>query len=235
MKVEIWSDVVCPFCYIGKVKFDEALEQFPYKDKLDISWKSFQLMPELETQPGKSIDQVLAETKGISLAQAKQMNASVTQMAKQVGLTYQFDKAVVANTIKAHQFAHFAKTAGKQIEAETLLFRSYFTDGKNVDDIATLVELGAEIGLDTIALKASLENEKYAADVQNDIAEARQLGVRGVPFFVFDRKYAVSGAQDPTVFLQALDQSFAEWQKANPAESLQVVEGAVCEPGGNCD
>lgn len=235
MKVEIWSDVMCPFCYIGKRKFEQALAQFPHKDKVQIVWKSFQLSPDMKTQPDKNIHWFLAEHKGISLQEAKKMNDYVTQMAKQVGLTYDFEKSVVANSFNAHRFSHFAKQCGKQDEAEELLFRSYFTDGKNIDDYPTLIQLGKEIGLDTDALKAALENGSFADAVHTDIYEAQQVGVRGVPFFVMNRKYAVSGAQESKSFLEVLEKSFAEWQKEYPETALEVVEGKVCTPDGKCE
>ena len=213
MQVEIWSDVMCPFCYIGKRKFENALAQFPDKDKIEIVWKSFQLAPDMKTDPTKKIDQYLAEHKGMSLQDAKRMNDQVTRMAEQVGLVYNFDRSIVANSFNAHRFSHFAKQYGKQNEAEEKLFRAYFTEGKNIDDNETLIRLGEELGLDTSALKTALENGTYADDVRKDIYEAQQVGVRGVPFFVFNRKYAVSGAQQSQVFLQTLEKSFTEWKK----------------------
>jgi predicted DsbA family dithiol-disulfide isomerase len=234
MKVEIWSDIMCPFCYIGKRKFETALAQFPHKDKVELVWKSFQLSPEMKTEPNITIHQFLADHKGMSLEQAKGMNDQVTQLAKQVGLTFDFNKSIVANSFNAHRFAHFAKQYGKQNEAEETLFRSYFTDGKNIDDYPTLIQLGAEIGLDTTALKIALENGSYADDVRKDIYEAQQVGVRGVPFFVFDRKVAVSGAQDSKTFLEALEKTFNEWIKTNPENTIEVIEGQVCSPEGEC-
>jgi protein disulfide-isomerase len=216
MKVEIWSDVMCPFCYIGKRKFEMALAQFPQKDKVELVWKSFQLAPEIKTQPDKNIHQFLADHKGMSLEQAKRMNDHVTQLAKQVGLTYNFDKSIVANTFNAHRFAHFAKQYGKQNEAEEILFRSYFTDGKNIDDFPTLIQLGKEIGMDSDKLKTALEDGSYADDVKQDIYEGQQVGLRGVPFFLFNRKFAVSGAQDSKIFLETLEKAFEEWRKSNP-------------------
>lgn len=213
MKVEIWSDVMCPFCYIGKRKFEAALNQFEHKNNVEIIWRSFQLSPEMKTQPDKNIHQFLAEHKGIRFDQAKELNERVTQWAKEVGLVYNFEKSVVANSKNAHRFTHFAKQHGKGNEAEELLFRSYFTDGKNIDDYPTLIHLGAEAGLDTIALKAALENGEFADAVEADISEAQQIGVTGVPFFVFNRKYAVSGAQESSTFLETLKKSFEEWKK----------------------
>ena len=235
MKIEIWSDVMCPFCYIGKRKFEKAFEQFPEKNNVQIEWKSFQLSPDMKTDPSKNIHQFLADHKGMSLQEAKGMNDQVTRMAAQSGLEYNFDKSVVANSFNAHRFAHFAKAHGKQDEAEELLFRSYFSDGKNIDDYATLIQLGTEIGLDAKELQSALESGQYANEVRADIAEAQQVGVRGVPFFVFNRKVAVSGAQESTAFLQTLETSFAEWRKEHPADAMTIIEGASCAPDGSCN
>ncbi|MGN6618289.1 MAG: DsbA family oxidoreductase [Ilyomonas sp.] len=236
MKVEIWSDIMCPFCYIGKRKFEAALAQFADKDNVELEWKSYQLSPDVATNPEKNIHHYLAEHKGISLEQATAMNTQVAAMAKQVGLEYNFDRAIPANTMKAHQFAHFAKQYGKQNEAEEILFRSYFTDGKNIDDINTLLQLGNEISLDANELKAALEAGSFEDEVRADIYEAFQIGVRGVPFFVFDRKYAVSGAQDSRAFLHTVETAFDEWRKANETVKLvEVMEGRSCDANGNCN
>ncbi|WP_228450695.1 DsbA family oxidoreductase [Chryseolinea soli] len=213
MKIEIWSDVMCPFCYIGKRKFESALSQFSHKDEVQLIWKSFQLAPEIETRIDKNIHQFLSEHKGMSIEEAKGMNDHVTQLARQVGLAYNFERSVVANSFNAHRFTHFSKQYNRQNEAEEILFRSYFTDGKNIDDYQTLIEMGKEIGLDTEALQTALENGSYADNVRADIDEARQVGVRGVPFFVFNRKYAISGAQESNAFLRAIQKSFDEWQQ----------------------
>jgi predicted DsbA family dithiol-disulfide isomerase len=201
---------MCPFCYIGKRRFEKALEEFPAKTKVEVEWKSFQLSPDIKTDPSVNIHQFLAKHKGMSLDQAKQMNDQVKQMAAQEGLVYNFDKSVVANSFNAHRFVHLAKNHGKQGEAEEQLFQSYFTDGKNIDDTTTLIELGRQIGLDPIAVSTVLSSETYGEEVNNDIEEAQALGIRGVPFFVFDRKYAVSGAQDINAFKQALEKAYEE-------------------------
>ena len=235
MKVEIWSDVMCPFCYIGKRKFESALEQFPQKDKIEIEWKSFQLNPAMKTEPGKSINEYISEIKGWSPEYAQQMNDHVTGMAAEVGLEYNMDKAVVANSFDAHRFVQYAKTKGKGDDAEEQLFKAYFTDGKNTADYDTLIELGSQIGLDADELRAVLEGTKFTEQVRHDIYEAQQVGARGVPFFVLDRKYAVSGAQPSETFLGALEKSFAEWEKANPSPILSYADGATCTPEGDCN
>jgi len=234
MKVEIWSDVMCPFCYIGKRRFEDALQKTGHADDIEIEWKSFQLNPDMKTDPTINIDQYLADIKGFSLDHAKELNAHVTQMAAEAGLTYNFDRSVVANSFNAHRFSHLAKKHGLGDKAEEQLFKAYFTDGKNIDDNATLIELGVAIGLDAQEIKQTLESNAYADEVKHDVAEAQYLGIRGVPFFVMDRKYGVSGAQAVPVFEDTLNKAFTEWQQENPKTHLSVIEGESCGPDGNC-
>jgi predicted DsbA family dithiol-disulfide isomerase len=232
MKVEIWSDVMCPFCYIGKRRFENALSQLPFKEEIEIEWKAFQLDPSIKTEPGKSIHQYLAERKGFSVEKAKELNDHVTGMAASEGLQYNFDKAIVANSFDAHRFAHLAKKAGKGLEAEEILFKAYFTEGKNISDSDTLVQLGIDIGLDGAAVKQALESDAHTKEVEQDIAEAEALAIRGVPFFVIDRKYAVSGAQATETFVQALGQSYTEWKKEHT--QFTTIQGEVCSTDGDC-
>ena len=234
MKVEIWSDVMCPFCYIGKRRFEDALQKTGHADDIEIEWKSFQLNPDMKTDPTINIDQYLADIKGFSLDHAKELNAHVTQMAAEAGLTYNFDRSVVANSFNAHRFSHLAKKHGLGGKAEEQLFKAYFTDGKNIDDNATLIELGVAIGLDAQEIKQTLESNAYADEVKHDVAEAQYLGIRGVPFFVMDRKYGVSGAQAVPVFEDTLNKAFTEWQQENKKPDLTVIEGESCGPDGNC-
>jgi predicted DsbA family dithiol-disulfide isomerase len=211
MKVEIWSDVMCPFCYIGKRRFEQALEQFEYADKIQVEWRSFQLNPEMETDPDLNINEYLAETKGWSPEQARQMNNRVTDMAKELGLEYNMDQAVVANSFDAHRLIQFAKEHGKGDEMEETLFRAYFTDGRNIADHGTLIVLASDVGLNTDETSKMLESDRFANQVKHDIQIAASMEIRGVPFFLFDRKYAISGARETEVFLKALKQSWNEW------------------------
>lgn len=236
MKIEIWSDVMCPFCYIGKRKFEAALDQFPEKDMIHVEWKSFQLMPELKTASEQSLEDILVERKGLSREQVQAMNRQVTQTAHQVGLEFNLNKSRPANTFKAHRFLHFAKTQGKQNEGEEALFNSYFTKGENIDDNNVLLAIGDELGLNPEALIEVLNSDLYDQAVTTDISEASELGIRGVPFFVFNRKAAVSGAQDPSTFLQALQQTYAEWKEEHKVTRLDMInDGTSCTVDGNCD
>ena len=213
MKVEIWSDVMCPFCYIGKRKFEKALEQFNHKADVEVVWKSFQLDPTLKTDPKTTVNQMLADKKGWSMEYAKEMNDHVSRIAKEVGLTYNLSQAVVANSFDAHRFSHLAKKQHLQDQAEERLFSAYFTEGKNTADKDTLIQLGKEIGLDAGSVKQMLESTDYAEDVRNDIREAQQVGVKGVPFFLINDKYTISGAQESSTFLGALNQIWDEFEK----------------------
>ena len=231
MNVEIWSDVMCPFCYIGKRKFEKALEQFPHKNNIHIIWKSFQLDPTTVTDPSLNTVEHLAHKKGWSKQQAQETTAQVTNIAKQVGLDFHFEKAVVANSFDAHRLSHLAKKHGKQNDLEEKLFLAYFTEGKNTADHSTLLQIGKELGIDEQEITAVLNSDTYATEVEQDIEEAQQVGVRGVPFFVLDRKYAVSGAQESETFLGALTKAYEE--HANGViEPIATNNSCGCGPEG---
>ena len=212
MKVEIWSDVMCPFCYIGKRRFEKALDQFPEKDKVKVEWKSFQLNPGLKTDPGKSATDYLMEIKGWSREQAAGANQQVTAMAAAEGLQYNMDRTVLANSYDAHRVLQLAKEEGLGSEMEERLFKAYFTEGENIADHPTLTRLANDVGLDTTRVNRVLEGEEYSNNVENDIYESQQIGVRGVPYFVLNDKYAVSGAQAAETFVGALSKAMSEWK-----------------------
>ncbi len=235
MRIEIWSDVMCPFCYIGKRNFETALAEFPEKEYIEVVWKSFQLDPTIPEVVNETHEEYLVKRKGMSLDQVKGMLENVTQSAKQVGLDYHLDKSIIVNSQKAHQLIQFAKTKNLGDEVEERLFRAFFTEGKSIADIETLALLGTEIGLDETELQAAFTDDKYAYLVNQDIQEARQIGVRGVPFFVVDRKYAVSGAQPAEAFLQMLEKAFPEWRKLNPENQLEITKGQSCTTDGKCE
>lgn len=231
MKIEIWSDVVCPFCYIGKRKFEKALEGFDQKEQVEIEWKSFQLDPEMAPAKGISFHQYLADRKGVSFEKGKEMNDYMTNMAKEVGLEYDFEKAVISNTLNAHRLLHFAKTKGLQQEAKERLFASYYTMGRDLGDIETLVLIAQEIGLDPESVRTMLQSDAYVNEVKIDQYHASQIGVQGVPFFVFNNKYAVSGAQPSSVFSEVLEKV---WQEEKPLVNLGAAEG-TCSIDGVCN
>lgn len=236
LKVEIWSDIMCPFCYIGKRHFEAALDKFNNKENIEIEWKSFQLdpsIPELTGEP-KSVYQYLAERKGISYEQSERLHQNVVAMAKAVGLEYNFDKAIVANSFNAHRMIQLSKTKGLGDKAEERLFLAYFTQGKNFGDPQTLIELGKDIGLTEHEVKEALTNDEYAFKVKQDIQEAANIGINGVPFFVFNRRYGISGAQPVEVFTETFEKAFEEWKKDHPEIKLSTSSGPVCDPEEGC-
>jgi len=235
MKIEIWSDVMCPFCYIGKRNFEKALEQFADKDKVEVEWKSFQLDPTIPEVAEENQVDYLVKRKGMNREQVEGMLENVTQMAQQVGLEYHLDKSVMVNSQKAHQLIQFAKTKNLGDQIEERLFKAFFTEGKNIADTNTLTQLGIDIGLDKNELQVAFTDDQYRYQMNQDIQEGQQLGVRGVPFFVFDRKYGISGAQPSEAFLDTLSKSFTEWKAANPEVKLQMTKGQSCDTQGNCE
>ncbi|NVJ86208.1 MAG: DsbA family oxidoreductase [Algoriphagus sp.] len=236
MKIEIWSDVVCPFCYIGKRKLEKALEKVPFKHQIEIEWKSFQLNPDEKTNPEINSLEHLANSKGWTFEQAQGISAQVASMGKEQGLDFNFEKAKVANTFRAHQLIHLAKALGKGSEMKERLLKAYFSDGLNVDDTETLKKLGQEIGLDSESIENALTSEQFTNEVEQDIYEARLIGVRGVPFFVFDRKYAISGAQPDEVFDETLNKAWLDFSASQPTHLIQEGEdGDTCDfEGENC-
>lgn len=235
MKIEIWSDIMCPFCYIGKRNFETALSQFANKEFVEVEWKSFQLDPTIPEVPKYQDDMYMfvADRKGLSYEQSKKMHQDLIEYAKSLGLEYNFDKALVTNSLKGHRLIQFAKTKGLGEKAEERLFYAYFTEGKNLSTLATLIELGKEIGLTEIEVNTALTDSLYLQKVESDSKEAQTLGARGVPFFVIDRKYAIAGAQKPNEILKTLEKAFAEWQNDNP-DVFKIQGGQFCEPNGDC-
>lgn len=197
MKVDIWSDMMCPFCYIGKRHYEEAVGKFADSNDIELVWHSYQLDPSIKVDKNSRQNpyKYLAEAKGISYEQSVQMHANVVNMAKQAGLIYDFDKAVVANSLQAHRVVQMAKTKGLGDVAEERFFDAYFTKGRDLADAQTLIELGQQIGLTADEVNTALTDNKYLLMVQKDLHQAEQLRIQGVPYFVFNNKFAVSGAQ----------------------------------------
>ncbi len=234
MKVEIWSDVVCPWCHIGKRRFEAALARFAQHEQVEVEWRSFELDPTATSAsagdgvPPGDYAARLATKYGTDVAGGQRMVDTMTQAAAAEGLDFRFDRAVRANTFDAHQVIHLAGLRGVQDAVKERLLRGYFTEGEAVGDRDTLTRLGAQAGLDAEEVRAALADQRYAAAVRADEAEAAAIGVSGVPFFVVDRKYAVSGAQPPEVFLQALTRAQADRQ---PLVTVSG-DGDTCGPDG---
>ncbi|PWJ47470.1 Predicted dithiol-disulfide isomerase, DsbA family [Quadrisphaera granulorum] len=244
MKVEIWSDVVCPWCYVGERRFEAAMEGFAHRDAVEVVWRSFELDPTSTSDPdGTQVgpdDQArrLATKFGAPLEQGREMLRSMTATAAEVGIEMRFDRTVKANTVDAHQVAHLAlATGGPALQAAVVerLMKAHFTDGEAVGDRSVLVRLAAEAGLDADAVGEALKEDRYLGEVRADEAEARALGITGVPFFVIDRKYGVSGAQSPEVLRGALEQAWSERTPqliTAPAAAGSPATADACGPDG---
>lgn len=214
MNIRIWSDVVCPYCYIGKREFEQALAQFPHKDQVQVEWKSFELDREAPLRSPDDMFSHLAKKYGRSREQAKEMVAGVVERARTVGLEFDMEHAVMGSSFDAHRLIQFAKTKGKGDAAEERLFKAHFVLGEHIGDKEVLSKIAAEIGLDGKEVGEMLAGDAFTEAVQADEYEAQQIGVRGVPYFVLGNKYAVSGAQSSAYFLGALHQTWKELQPA---------------------
>ncbi len=236
MKIEVWSDFVCPFCYIGKRRLEEAIAQFPGKAQVEVEFKSFELDPNAQTYSGTGINEALAKKYGMSIEEAKRANEGIGSQAAEVGLTFNFDEMKPTNTFDAHRLAKFAATVGKEKEMTEKLLASYFTESKLISDHDVLVEIAQAAGIEKEETLAVLnDSTKYANDVRIDEALAQQMGVTGVPFFVINQKYSISGAQPTETFRRALQQV---WEEEGNAPKLQDLSGgntaAACTDD-NCE
>ncbi|OYW69811.1 MAG: disulfide bond formation protein DsbA [Aerococcus viridans] len=213
MEITIWSDFVCPFCYIGQTHLERAMENFEHADEITISHKSFELMPGAKHDPSKDFYQSFADLKGTTYEQAKQMNDQVAEMAERTGLHFKVDQMKMADTMPAHRVFQYAKSENKDDAYFKAFYHAYFENGALISDEDTIVTLAESVGLDGQTVREILADEdKFKAETNLDIFQAGQVGVQGVPFFVFDNKYAVSGAQPVEVFQQVLDQVYANEQ-----------------------
>jgi predicted DsbA family dithiol-disulfide isomerase len=232
LDVQIWSDIACPWCFVGKRRLEAALADFPHAGEVEIHWRSFELDPSAPRRrdDGKTYAERLGAKYGRSVAQAQGMIDNMTATAAKDGIEMRFDIAQSGNTFDAHRLVHLAEQHGKGDAAKERLFRAYMTEGQNVGDPDTLVRLGAELGLPEADVQLAIESGAFTREVRADEAEARELGISGVPFFVFAGKYGVSGAQPAEALLQVLTKVWAELPE-QPAVAV-VADGAVCGPDG---
>lgn len=204
MRIEVWSDYVCPFCYIGKRRLEEALESTGLKDKADVVFKAYQLDPDSPKVTDLKMHDVLSTKYNMSLDEAKKMTANIAAQAKEVGLTYDFENMRRANTFDAHRLVKLAETENLDAEMTEALLNAYFVEAKQIGNVEFLTQLGSRVGLASGRVREMLDSDEFSSDVQEDIEEAGQVGVKGVPFFVINRKYAISGAQPTATFAEAL-------------------------------
>jgi predicted DsbA family dithiol-disulfide isomerase len=228
VQIEVWSDVVCPWCYIGKRRLETALERFPHRDQVEVTWRSFQLdptVPEGETHPTLP---ALAAKYGASVDQMAANMKRVEDVAAAEGLEYHLAEGISGNTVRAHELLHLAAERGLQGAMKERLLHAHFEEGRSVFDVDSLVALGVEVGLDETEIRAALADRRYRAAVDQDAATAQALGATGVPFFVVDRRYGAAGAQPAELLLQVLERA---WADAHPLVTVPAADG--CE-GDTC-
>lgn len=226
MRIDIWSDVVCPWCYVGKRRLETALAAFAHRDQVEISWHSFELDLGAPREREGSYDERLAEKYGVSVAEAAGMTANMTEVTAAEGLDFRFDLARPGNTFDAHRLLHLAGNHGLQGALKERLLAATFTEGAPISDAETLVRLATEVGLDAAEVRGVLVSDAFAADVRADEQQAQALGIRGVPFFVVDQKYGVSGAQPSDLLLEVLDRA---WSESAPLQMIGEATAAACE------
>jgi predicted DsbA family dithiol-disulfide isomerase len=232
MRVEIWSDVVCPWCYVGKRQFEEALSRFGHADQVTVEWRSFELDPSAPAQVGLPMSTVLERKYGMSAEQAEAANQRMTALAASVGLEYHLDDVQMGNTFDAHRLIHLAASHGLGDAMKERLFAAYFTEGQSPSSHGTLTRLAVEVGLDPDEVQDVLDSDTFAEEVRHDEARAGALGATGVPFFVIDEAFGVSGAQPPDVLLGALERA---WSESHPLILIDTADGADAGPeGGAC-
>jgi predicted DsbA family dithiol-disulfide isomerase len=235
MRVEVWSDVVCPWCYIGKRRLERALAQFPHADEVEVVYRSFELDPSAPREATESMDEVLARKYGGGVGQARAMMARVTEVAAEEGLEYHLDRTLRGNTVDAHRLLHLAlEEGGPRLQAglKEALMAAYFTRTENVADPDVLRKVAVGSGLDPERVDEVLGSDEFTDAVREDVAQARAFGAGGVPFFVVDRKYGVSGAQPVETFGQVLERA---WTESRPSLTVVGEPDGVCGPDGCVD
>jgi len=230
LRIDVWSDIACPWCYVGKRRREAALEKFPHRDEVEVVWRAFELDPSAPAERPTDVGYAerLAKKYGTSVKEAQGMIARMTEVAAGDGLDFHFEKIRPGNTFNAHRVLHLAGERGKQDAVKERYLLAYMTEGAPIGDTETLIRLAAEAGLDADEVRATLASDSYAQAVREDEDEARQLGISGVPFFVLATRLAVSGAQPAELLLRALTQA---WKEIDARPEV-FAEGAVCGPDG---
>lgn len=233
MKIEIWSDIVCPFCYIGKKRLEQALASFPHRDEVEIIWKSYQLHPQFpQDAAGIPAVEYIKNAKGLTKEETLGMMQQVQSIGKSLEIDFNFEKSLIVNTLNGHRLIHFAQEHGLGNILKERLLKAHFSEGVDVNDTNILVNLAAEVGMDKKEVQEMLLSDRFTYEVTQDIQEGVNLGLRGVPFFVFNQKFGIAGAQPLEMFEQTLRQAYED---AKTVIIMNDNEGPSCDSEtGNC-
>jgi predicted DsbA family dithiol-disulfide isomerase len=232
--VEIWSDITCVHCFLAKRHFETALAEFKHRDHVDIIWRSFELAPNLVVDHGKSMYQFLADYNGATVEQVKEVCGQIASAGTEAGLTYNFEKAIPANSFLAHQFSHLAMDHHLQNEAKEALFKAHFTDGIDINNIDALKQIATSIGMDSDALSGLVTSNKYAEAVKRDEETAQKKGIKAVPHYLINSTHSITGAKESSVFLDALEKGYADLKLHHDKKSISKNDGPACEIGKVC-
>lgn len=236
MQIEIWSDIACPFCYIGKRKLEMALAQFENKDKIELVWYSYELDPSLPKGPlGKSLYEVYADKFNLSLDEVKKQQEKIINMAKEVGLKYDYDKLIITNTSDALRLVKFAAKSDLATEAEEVLFSAYFEQGKDISNKETLIELGTKIGLKADDISKMLDSDKFYDKIKKDIERAEQkFDLQYIPFYRLNYNQIIQGSIEVNDYLEAIRKAYSDWEKGTASTSEDTITGQSCSIDGVC-
>ena len=237
MKVEVWTDIMCPYCYIGKMHYEKAVQQFEHADEVELEWKAFQLNPDLpDNGAGYPVTEYLMQTAGITEEKMNQMFAGVKQLADDAGVGFNLPNAIAANTHDAHRLIKLAATIGKDSEVLRRLSKTYFEEGKDYSDRELLISIGMDAGLDELTIRSMFDSDDYRYDIKQDIQEMANLGFDTVPTFLMDRRQAIVGSEPVDLFLKVLRKAHNHWKKRTDKEKkMTVTRGKSCTVDGICE
>lgn len=239
MKIEVWTDIMCPYCYIGKVHYEKALRQFEHADEVELEWKAFQLNPDLPDKgKGYPVREYLTQTAGYPEENVNQMFDGIKQLALEAGVSFNLPNALAANTRDAHRLIKLAATRAKDSFVLQKLSKAYFEEAKDYSDLELLVSIGKEAGLDEVAIRTMFESDDYLYEIKQDMQEAANLGIDTVPTFLMDRKQAIVGSEPVDLFVEVLNKAYTEWKSRTSAteqSQLEVTKGMSCSADGMCE
>jgi len=237
MKIEIWSDIACPFCFIGKRQLENALKEFPHSNQIEVEWKSFLLDPSIPKDANQSLSDYFINTKGLTLSQVEKLTKRIQNHAHQAGLDFNYDRAIAANTLNAHRLSHLAKTKSAELQnrAEDLLFKAYFIEGKNVNEMQVLIEIGTQLGLEAKEVEETIMEQRFSEAIRKEGEEATTLGIPVIPHLILNKQQVISGVQTEEKLLQIVEKAYQEWKENKTSSESTIIQGSSCSIDGHCE
>lgn len=237
MKIEIWSDIACPFCFIGKRQLENVLKKLPYSDEIEVVWKSFILDSTIPTDSNQSLNDYFIHEKGFNVSQIEKLTAKIQNRAKDLGLDFNFSKVIAANTLNAHRLSHLAKSKSAELQnkAEDLLFSAYFIEGLNINKIDVLIEIGAQLGLEKSEVEETLAEQKFSDAIRKEGEEAVAMGINVIPYLVLNKQHVISGVQTEENLLKTINKAYEQWKGNIASTNTTITQGSSCSIDGHCE